>query len=310
MILNELIEKYTLREPIVSGDFEIYPIISSLAVSLMSLKEAETLGIAWVQEREVETISTLEAINNGSVGVLIPFLTQVQGGKQDRTVFEPIILPANRTEQNPLPIPTRCLEQGRWCYQDSLDRRTSKRFESSPTRAAGQMAHAFMEDKGQTEVWNQVRAAYAAPGMRMYHSPTVSLVSMSRRVHERSKEMIDLEGSLVEILDLDGQVGIVVTFRGHILGLEIYGGSDLWKYYSKESLRGFLFDRLILGSNIPNKHEGIRLQLVDEFNQFNLKEQQATGDGVLYHIYSDDWQGMCLIENDVPAHLYAVKRQR
>jgi hypothetical protein len=310
MIANELIEKYKLCEPIASGDFELYPIISSLAVSLMSLKEAETLGTAWIQEREVETVSTLEAINNGSIGVLIPFLSQVQGGKQDRTVFEPIILPASRTEQNPLPIPTRCLEQGRWRYQDSLGRRASRRFESSPTRAAGQMAYAFMEDKGQAEVWGQVQAAYAAPGMRMYHSPTVSLVSLSRRMHERSKEMIDLEGSLAEELDLDGQVGIVVAFRGHILGLEIYGGPDLWKYYAKESLRGFLFDRLILGSNIPDKHEDIRLQLVDEFNQFNLEQHQATGDGVLYHISSNDWQGMCLIENDVPAHLYAVKRQR
>jgi hypothetical protein len=310
MIANEIIEKYTICESIAYGDFEIYPIMSSLAVSLMSLKEAESLGTAWIQERKVETVSTLEAINNGSVGVLIPFLTQIQGGKQDRTVFEPIILPANRTEQNPLSIPTRCLEQGRWGYQDSLGRRTSRRFESSPTRAAGQMAHAFMEEQSQAEVWGQVRAAYAVPEMRMYHSPTVSLVSMSRMMHESSKKMIELERSLAVGLELDGQVGIVVAFRGHILGLEIYGGSDLWKYYAKESLRGFLFDRLVLSSNNPPKHEDIRLQLVDEFYQFNLEEQEATGDGVLYQISNEDWQGMCLVENDIPVHLYAVKKQR
>jgi hypothetical protein len=310
MIANEIIEKYTLCEPIAYGDFEIYPIVSPLAVSLMSLKEAESLGTAWIQERKVETVSTLEAINNGSIGVLIPFLTQIQGGKQDRTVFEPIILPTNRTEQNPLPIPTRCLEQHRWGYRDSPGRRVSRRFESSPTRAAGQMAHAFMEEQGQKEVWGQVQAAYAVPEMRMYHSPTVSLVSMSRMMHERSKEMIDLEGSLAGGLDLDGQVGIAITFRGHILGLEIYGGSNLWKYYARESLRGFLFDRFILGSTTPNKHEDIRLQLVDEFYQFNFKEQDATGDGNLYHISNEDWQGMCLIENDIPAHFYAVKRQQ
>ena len=129
-------------------------------------------------------------------------------------------------------------------------------------------------------------------------------------MHESSKEMIDLEGSLAEGLGFSGQVGIVVAFRGHILGLEIYGGSNLWKYYAKESLRGFLFDRLILGANISDKHEDIRLQLVNEFYQFNLEKQNAAGDGTLYRISCEDWQGMCLAENDIPAHLYAVKKQR
>ena len=310
MEINEIIENYTICDPIVSGDFEVYPIVSPYTVSLTSLKEAEALGTSWIQEGKVETVSTLEAINNNPVGVLIPFLTQVQGGKQDRTVFEPIILPANRTEKNPLPIPTRCLEEGRWGYRDSLGRRTSRRFESSPTRVAGQMAHAFLDKKDQGTVWNQVRSAYAMPETGLYHSRTVSLVSMSRRMHERNKDMINIEGSLSGGLEIDGQVGILVAFRGRILGVEIYGGSNLWKPYAKESLRGFLFDRLILGSSIPNEHDDIRMQFIDDFYKFNLEKQDATGDGCLYHISGDDWQGMCLVENDIPAHLYAVKKQQ
>jgi len=310
MITNEIIEKYTLCEPITSGDFEIYPIISPLEVSLMSLKEAEHLGTAWIQEKEVETVSTLEAINKGSERVLIPFLTQVQGGRQDRTVFEPIIIPTDCTEQNPLPIPTRCLEQGRWHYQNLQGRCASRRFESSPTRAAGQMAHAFMENQSQSAIWGQVRTAYSVPGMRMYHSPTVSLISMSRRLHDTNKVLLDLEGDLASGLDIDGQVGIAVTFRGHILGLEIYGGSNLWKSYARESLRGFLFDRLLLSPDVPYEHDDIRVQLVNEFYQFNLDKQNATGAGTLYHISGKDWQGMCLTENDIPVHLYAVKKQR
>ncbi|MHA1613516.1 MAG: ARPP-1 family domain-containing protein, partial [Candidatus Thorarchaeota archaeon] len=251
-----------------------------------------------------------EAINNNQVGVLIPFLTQVQGGKQDRTVFEPIILPADRTKKNPLPIPARCVEEGRWGYRDTLGRRASRRFESSPMRVAGQMAHAFMDTKDQGNVWNQVRSVSAIPDMKLYHSRTTSFVSMSRRMHESNKDMINIEDSLSDGLEIDGQVGILVAFRGRILGVELYGGSNLWKPYAKESLRGFLFDRIMLGRNISIEHADIRMQLIDDFYKFNLEEQNATGDGRLYHISSDDWQGMCLVENNIPAHLYAVKKQR
>lgn len=310
MEINEIIENYTICEPVVSGDFAVYPIVSLFSVSLTSLKEAEALGTAWIQEREVESVSSLEAINNNQVGVLIPFLTQVQGGKQDRTVFEPIILPADRTEKNPLPIPARCLEEGRWGYRDTLGRRASRQFESSPTRVAGQMAHAFMDTKDQGNVWNQVRSVSAIPDMKLYHSRTTSFVSMSRRMHESSKEMIGIEDSLSGGLDIEGQVGILIAFRGRILGVEFYGASNLWKSYAKESLRGFLFDKFILDSSTHNETVDIRMQFVDDFYRFDLKEQDATGEGSLYQISSDDWQGMCLVKNDVPAHLYAVKKQR
>ena len=310
MITNEIIEKYTICEPVSSHDFEVYPIVSSLSVSLISLKEAETLGKAWIQEREVETVSTLDAINNDQVGVLIPFLTQIQGGKQDRTVFEPIIVPVGSDQHNPLPIPARCLEQGRWGYSESVGRQTRRRFESSPTRVSGQMAHAFMEGKDQGNVWDQVRAAYSVPETMMYHSRSVSFVSMSRRMHESSKIMIDVEERLSESLDIEGQVGILVAYRGQMLGIEFYGASNLWKSYARESLRGFLFDRFMLPSDTDNEPVDIRMKFIDDFYNFELKEQDATGNGSLYHISSDAWQGMCIVENDIPAHLYAVKKQR
>ncbi|MGY5879094.1 MAG: DUF6569 family protein [Candidatus Thorarchaeota archaeon] len=310
MIKNEIIEKYTICEPVTSADFEVYPIISSLSVTLTSLKEAEALGTAWIQEREVETVSTLDAINNDLVGVLIPFLTQVHGGKQDRTVFEPIIVPTSCDQHNPLPIPARCLEQGRWGYRESLGRKTRKRFESSPTRASGQMAHAFMEKKDQGNVWDQVRTAYTVPETTLYHSRSVSFVSMSRRMHENNKKMIDLEEKLSEALDIEGQVGILVAYRGQILGVEFYGASNLWKSYARESLRGFLFDRFMLRSDTDNEPVDIRMKFIDDFYNFELKEQDATGNGSLYHVSGDGWQGMCLVENDIPAHLYAVRKQR
>ncbi|MHA1863357.1 MAG: ARPP-1 family domain-containing protein [Candidatus Thorarchaeota archaeon] len=310
MEISKIIENYTICEPFGSGDFMVYPIVSPFSVSLTSLKEAESLGTAWIQERAVESVSTLEAINNSEVGVLIPFLTQVQGGKQDRTVFEPIILPTNRTERNPLPIPARCVEEGRWGYRDSLGRRASKRFESSPTRVAGQMAHAFMDKKDQGTVWNLVRSVHAVPEMASYHSRTVSFASMSRRMHENNKEMIAIENSLSEGLDIEGQVGILIAFRGRILGVEFYGASNLWKSYARESLRGFLFDKFILDSSTHDEPIDIRMQFIDEFYKFNLEEQEAIGDGNLYRISSEAWQGMCLVENDIPAHLYAVKKQR
>jgi len=310
MDISGILEELTICEPTVSEDFAVYPIVSPFSVSLMSLKEAETLKSAWIQERTVESVSTLDAINNNSIGVLIPFLTQVKGGKQDRTVFEPIMIPAHRPVENPLPIPARCLERGRWAYGDHLSRQTSRIFESSPTRVAGQMAHAFMENQGQTAIWNQVSIAYSVPQTARYHSKSESYVSMNRRMYENDRNLRHLEYSLADGLNIDGQVGIYVTFRGRILGVDIYGASNLWKSYAKESLRGFLFDGFFLRSSISDEQGDARMQLIDELYNFEYQKQEATGDGTLYRISNDDWQGLCLMEDDVPAHFYAVKKQR
>ena len=66
----------------------------------------------------------------------------------------------------------------------------------------------------------------------------------------------------------------------------------------------------MLRSDIDNEQVDIRMKFIDDFYGFDLKEQDATGDGSLYHISSEDWQGMCLVDNDVPAHLYAVRKLR
>lgn len=308
--LDALLESCIIDEPVISDDFEVYPIIGASSVRLLGFKEAESLGTAWIQEAKHETVSMLEAVNTNQVGVLVPFLTQVKGGKQDRTVFEPIIIPVGCDGSNPLPIPARCLEQGRWGYRDDVGMRTSRRFESISARASGQMAYSFMADDSQSQVWAEVRSLYSQPQTRLFHSPTRSLVSTSRKMFEHSREMKGIENRLSEGLHVSGQVGILVAYRENILGVDLYGASNVWTSYANESLRGFLFDKIILGSYLERGKEDGRTCFVDEFQGLELEEEAAVGSGSLFRIHGVNWKGMCLAIDTIPAHVYAVKKQR
>ncbi len=92
-------------------------------IDFISIKEAEELEL--IEIIETDTVSQLEVINKSDKQVLIPFGMTVHGGKQDRTIWEPILLPVgekqNIFQQNSdnidinqkYTIPAKCVEQSR-----------------------------------------------------------------------------------------------------------------------------------------------------------------------------------------------------
>lgn len=308
-IIREITRHYTLNEPISEGKFKIYPLIGNVTTPVIGLREAEAAGIAWVQESEIETVSMIEAINTGEVPVLIPYLSQVQGGKQDRTIFEPIIVPTGRGESNPLQIPARCIEKSRWGYRSSLGEPTSQRFSSTRSRMGSQMAHSVSSQRDQGAVWENIRVGHGCMQIPDSVATTMSWREINEEVYRSEEGLKEVWEKLLVGTKVPGQVGILVVYDNKILALELYGSNRLWNTFSEEVLKGFLLDKYLLGEDSdPGLEEDIEPILEYEFKSMNVNPSSTSGTGELFHLAEKSWRGMALLLDGVPIHLYAVKQ--
>ncbi|MHA2295594.1 MAG: ARPP-1 family domain-containing protein [Candidatus Hodarchaeales archaeon] len=312
-IIADLGSFYTISDPFSYEKFTIYPLIGSeLSTPIISILESEESGIGWIEE--TDSVQVLHAINKGNVPILLPYLHQVEGGKQDRTIFEPILVPEGRFESNPVNIPARCIERSRWRYSTSQGETTSKKFKSSKTRMASQMSYSSARYQEQEVVWNNVAAAGVAMDLEMDEAPTSSYREMNVKAFEKKDDLKELKENLMAATKVEGQIGLVCYYDDKILGLEAYGSPKLWKDFSEEVLKGFLIDRYFLQKVEAKEEEkksetGIKELLITEFKDVKLSKEKTAGTGDLFKFRDDKWEGITILFDGLPIHLYAVKEQ-
>ncbi len=310
-IIHDLANYYNIGKPVQHGKYIVYPVIHlDQLTSIMGLLEAEEKELAWIQESEgSESVSTLEAINKSETLVLIPYLHQVEGGKQDRTIFEPILIPVGHDISNPLHIPARCIEQSRWMYSTSRGQTTSSKFKSAKTRMASQMANISSKAMDQSTVWETVNATGAMYDLSSEEAPTSSYREMQERIYEKDKDLGKLLETFSAALKLKNQVGIICLYGDKLLGLEVFGSSKLWIQFKELVLKGFLSDSGFM-KKVETK-EGLKQDfnqmLRTEFKTVKVSKEDATGSGELYRFNSEKWQGCTILHEGHPVHLYAAK---
>ncbi|UCG89888.1 MAG: hypothetical protein JSU57_05345 [Candidatus Heimdallarchaeota archaeon] len=312
-IIQDLASFFDIGTPVTHDKFTVYPLLKSDVSSLvLGLLEAEEQELAWIQESEgSESVELLEAINKSDLPVLIPYLHQVEGGKQDRTIFEPILIPIGHNESNPLKIPAKCIEQSRWRYSSSRGETTSLKFKSAKTRMASQMANVSAKAGDQTTVWETVYAAAGALDLSEEDAPTHSYREIQEKSYEKDKDLKTLQETLSVATKLKNQMGIICVYGDKLLGVEIYGSPNLWNQFSDVVLKGFLTDRIFMqkietDQKLPDNLGEI---LKNEFKDIKVNKGKATGAGDLFRFNNKKWQGISIQYKGNPVHLYATKEQ-
>lgn len=312
-IIRNLADYYEIGKPITQDKYTIYPLLHSDHItSVMGLLEAEEKELAWIQESEgSESVSTLEAINKSKTLVLIPYLHQVEGGKQDRTIFEPILVPVGYDISNPLKIPARCIEQSRWTYSSSRGQTTSSKFKSAKTRMASQMANVSSKAMDQSTVWATVGAAGVAYNVGSEEAPTSSYREMQERAYEKDEDLGKLLETFSAALKSDNQVGIVCLYGDKLLGIEVFGSPKLWDQFNELVLKGFLSDRGFMQKMEVKEAliQDLDEILKNELSEAEITKEEAAGAGELYRFNTKKWQGCSILHEGQPVHLYAAKEQ-
>lgn len=309
--LKDIGQHYEIGEVVSADGFSLYPLLGADGTGVIGLGEAETLEVGWIEELEQEDVQRVQAINIGTQPFLIPYLTQIQGGRQDRIIFEPIIVPTGHDQHSPLTIPARCIEQSRWRYSSSRGETTTRRHHSTQTRMSSQMARSISAHADQHTVWENVRIARDIMPVARYDAPTQSYREMNEAVFDKQKDLGELKNKLLSAMDYPNQVGLVAVYQTKILGVELFGSHGLWEAFREEAINGFLVDRFFLGTDKDSKiypPEAMLSVIEHELGSVEVKESEASGVGKLYRFGDVSWRGVTVFYDGTPVHFYAVKK--
>ncbi|MHA1912798.1 MAG: ARPP-1 family domain-containing protein [Promethearchaeota archaeon] len=301
-----------LGNPQVHENMTVIPIIvqDDKFIDFISIKEAEELGV--VEIVETGSVNQLEVVNKGDKQILIPFGMTVHGGKQDRTIWEPILLPVggknHHFRSNPgsgkqkYAIPAKCIEQSRWNYTGG------RGFKSTKQRVHPNVAYEAISAGGQGAVWNEIQFHRSEMKYASSVAPTQSYLDMTKNSEKQTSKIIKkFENSV-------NQCGIAVFINGEFIGIEFYANPDAWKMMSEDILKAFAIEALRFKDK-PHTRENIMFH--DEFISLlrkldlKLSDRKGIGLGDVVEFKSDDnkWRGITLVHQDTLVQFYLVSKR-
>ncbi|MHA1104863.1 MAG: ARPP-1 family domain-containing protein [Promethearchaeota archaeon] len=311
MLFENPSEILEFEKPQYHGNMAIIPIIyKGKTLEFISVKKAEELDL--ISINETDTVSQLEVINNSDKQVLIPFGVTVHGGKQDRTIWEPILLAAggkqniSGTNKGPMEqkytIPAKCVEQSRWNY------RKEKGFKSSSTRLHPNVAFAAISSVGQGSVWNEIQAYRSEMKYNANIAPTQSYLEMTDNIEKETEKIVN------SFNNLEDQCGIATYINNEFIGIEFYANTQVWEEMSKDILKAFAIESLRFKDKpLKDKSTLTKGHLTTTLQSLKLifTSRKGIGLGEVVEFESEDkkWRGNTLIQENSCVQFYIVSKR-
>ncbi len=303
---------FTFQSPQFHENMTVIPITISNNIDLefITINQEEQLNS--VEILETDSVSQLEVINSGQQSVLIPFGVTVKGGKQDRTIWEPILIPSgkkvmgtNPTNTAPInrySVPAKCVEQSRWNYK------AGKKFRSSTVRLHPNVAYEAISSHGQNAVWQEIQAHRSEMNYALHIAPTHSYVEMTKTIGGKTENYTNF------FKNLPNQCGIAVFINGEFTGMEIYAKSNVWTDMREDILNAFAIEALrFQKEKVPIQPENYleKLNLILKEVKLNFSVRDGIGLGEVVEFSSEDnkTRGITLIHEEVPIQFYFVSKR-
>jgi hypothetical protein len=276
--------RYSLLEPIRSGNLTVFPVVSSKSydtAEFITLDEGIRSGDVVVTEagqarglirrhpgdgrtlppvRDAE-VNRLVLVNNSKRPLLLLAGEIVTGGKQDRVIGKDRIVPP---ESDPVDLSVFCVEPGRWVAANGKADFSAGRASgvaggmgvvAAPSVRAGAMAA-----KNQQQVWDQVGRAKQAMSEAVTVSAgapvaEVNTTSSYARVMENKDVQKQIDSvaapverdyeSVIHQLRDKNAVGVVVAVNGEIVWADIFASTQLLQKYWPKLVRSYATEAVI-----------------------------------------------------------------
>ena len=228
--LNNLADRLTIGDPLVSSRLTIYPLFFSggkqgreeetpdqKEIHYLLLEEALDKGTFEVGEvSESGSVNTIAVNNQTGEPVLILDGEELLGAKQNRMVNATIMVASGKTT-----IPVSCVEQGRWHYEDvKFSKSDAFGYSSLRRQKAEQVSCSLKTDAGfnadQSAIWEEIE----------FSSRNLGTESPTGAMHETYNSREDEVRNLVDSFEsLPGQVGIAVYINNRFSCLDLFDKS-------------------------------------------------------------------------------------
>lgn len=151
----------------------------------------------------------------------------VEGGNQDRTIAQDVILPPNSGKVD---LSVFCVEHGRW-YGDSTSFGVAK-----ASLAPAKVRRAAMKSADQQEVWEEVADKLVENNTS---SVTQALTQLKRQESYNKKQAEYLAALSDAFADDPSVIGIIAVAGGEIVGCELFASHELFTQYYPNLLQSW-----------------------------------------------------------------------
>ncbi|MDA0321423.1 MAG: hypothetical protein O2923_01710 [Verrucomicrobia bacterium] len=212
-----LISGLQIASPYTYQQLAIYPLVSQVGSGrtpqIFTLSEAMHRGWIEITESSRETVSELSLINRGPHHVLAMGGELIEGGKQNRTVRQDVLLPPQRV---PIILPVFCIEKERWSSGGSG-------FKSADALAHPRLRREAASGASQDRIWQEVddtaRSLKVTSATRDY-----TRIAQTTEVRRQADEVA---GKFARFAPRS-TVGMVAVAHGRIMAADVFTDADLF----------------------------------------------------------------------------------
>lgn len=313
-----IIDQLEIGAPEVAEGVAVLPLRLPSDLDMQTLSQAVEQGAMEVLESESVNVLRVGYSNPIPTPILIPYLQVVTGGKQDRMVTVPIILTPATAKGETRDIPVNCVEQGRWRFA----REDGEGASMSPSilRMSPSMGFANV-GASQERTWGSIRKYRAARAEVVPEAAAASqsFAEMEEIAQKAEEERKELDSAITELLNrsidlMADQSGLALFVGDELVGVELYGSSNLWQG-QKEGIKNSFLSELSIreveeGAPQPDQIEGILRSTLDKLA---LEKTENVELGNLFVARPDkekDYSALLIEHKDTAVEFYYAKGQK
>src|SRR5262245_41490701 len=175
-----------------------------------------------VQQLAIENVSSAES-------VFIQAGDIVKGGQQDRTLAIDLLL---QPRSGKVPIPSFCVEQGRWSRRGGEDAKVFNR--SNDALYGNRLKVAARSGKDQSKVWDEVKDAQKKIGDNVKGNVMAKASASSLALTLEHKKLLEAVQTYVKKLEAaPGKqadvIGYAVAINGKVNNADVYASAELFR---------------------------------------------------------------------------------
>jgi hypothetical protein len=243
--------RHHLGEPQISGRLAVYPIFGPQPrLRYRSLAHAVERG-AYITELDGRaSVNDVLITNASDQGVLLYEGELIAGAQQNRTIDQPVLIPAGAQ----IKIPVSCVEHGRWDAERHAEPFIVAPHAADPelrrTKRATANRRSTSGDEPrpeQHEVWHEIEQRLECHGVTSASAAFTDLFDAKRASLDELKR---------PIRPIDGQQGAVVEIAGQPVALDLVSRPETFADLLPRLLDGYALQALqTLNADVPPRME-------------------------------------------------------
>jgi hypothetical protein len=283
----DVLDQAAVGRPITREGVSLFPVYIHQGRVQVGLADPSTLRVSELPDAEVPI---LVATNDAPIPVLLPAGWIVEGGRQNRVVNVPVLVPENST----IEIPVSCVEQGRWNGARNFGYGRSvapRRVRRENARSVAEGIRDFgMKRADQSQIWDTV-------------ADHLNDLGVNDRAHNllAAEEALLNTGRLLAIDEiiaggpLSGQNGVAVSHGSRVVALDVFASEELLAQAWESLIRGY-FAEVVHSTGRPSATRVLRF--LKQFSKADAVQVAGTGAGTEFHVTHPKVTGQVLTSGD------------